>query len=84
MPAICAYFWASSIQSIHSHPNFLRSILILSPHQRLGLPIGLFPSGFLTKSLYTYLLSPYVLYSLPISFFSILSSESYGVKSTDH
>ena len=37
---------------------FWRSILILSSHLRLGLPSGLFPSGLLTKTLYTPLLSP--------------------------
>ena len=35
-----------SIQSIPPHPTSLRSILILSFHLRLGLPSGLFPSGF--------------------------------------
>ena len=40
--------WASQIQSI----------LILSTHPRLGLPIGLFPSGFPTKTLYAPLSSP--------------------------
>ena len=50
--------WASSIRSIPSHPTSLRSIIILSSHLRLGLPSGLFPSGFPTKTLYTHLLSP--------------------------
>jgi hypothetical protein len=38
--------WARSIQSIPPHPISLTSILILSTHLRLGLPSGLFPSGF--------------------------------------
>ena len=43
---------ASPIQSTYPHPTSWRSILILSTHQRLGLPSGLFPSGFPTKTLY--------------------------------
>ena len=43
--------WANSIQSPQPPPNFWRSILILSSHLRLGLPIGLFPSGFSTRTL---------------------------------
>jgi len=50
--------WARSIQSVPSHPTSWRSILILSSHLRLGLPSGLFPSGFPTKTLHTPLLSP--------------------------
>jgi len=45
--------WVSSIQSIPPHPTSWRSILILSSHLRLGLPSGLFPSGFRTKTVYT-------------------------------
>ena len=49
--------WDRSIQSIPPHPTSWRSILILSPHLCLGLPSGLFPSGFSTKPLYMPLLS---------------------------
>ena len=45
--------WASPVQSIYPHPTSWRSVLILSTHLRLGLPSGLFPSGFPTKTLYT-------------------------------
>ena len=38
--------WASQIQSIYPHPTSWRSTLILSIHLHLGLPSGLFPSGF--------------------------------------
>ena len=51
-------YWASTIQSIYPHPTSWRSILILSTHLRLGLPSGIFPSGFPTKTLYTSLSSP--------------------------
>src|SRR5215472_10186144 len=50
--------WASPIQSTCPHPTSWRSILILSTHLRLGLPSGLFPSCFPTKTLYTALSSP--------------------------
>ena len=50
--------WTSPIQSIYPHPTTWRSILILSTHLRLGLPSGLFPSGFSTKNPYTTLSSP--------------------------
>ena len=51
--------WANSIQSPQTPPTSWRSILILSSHLCLGLPNGLFPSGFLTRTLihryiYTY------------------------------
>ena len=50
--------WANPIQSIYPHLTSWRSILILSTHLRLGLPSGLVPSGFPTKTLYTPLSSP--------------------------
>ena len=50
--------WASSIHFIPPHPTSWISILILSSHLHLGLPSGLFPLGFRTKTLYTPLLSP--------------------------
>ena len=50
--------WANSIQSPQPHPTSWRSILILSSYLRLGLPNGLFPSGFPTRTLCTPLPSP--------------------------
>jgi hypothetical protein len=51
-------FWTRWIQSTPSHPITLRYILILSFHLRLDLPCGHFPSGFPTKILYAFLVSP--------------------------
>ena len=45
--------WARPIQPMPLHPTLLRSIIILSSHLSLGLPSGLFPSCFPTKTLYT-------------------------------
>ena len=42
---------------MHGNSN-IKSILILSSYLRLGLAIGLFPSGFPTRTLYTPLASP--------------------------
>ena len=70
--------WGSPIQSTCPHPTSWRSILILSTHLRLGLPSGLFPSGFPNKTLYTPLSSdirhnchPYVTITLHILYFYI-------------
>ena len=76
--------WASPIQSTYPHPTSWRSILILSTHLCLGLPSGLFPSGFPTKTLYAPSPHPYAPHAQPISFFSILTPAQYWVRSTDH
>ena len=51
---IFCYFQKKHIHSLASQPTSLKSILI-SSHLRLGLPKGLFPSGFTTKTLYPFL-----------------------------
>ena len=70
--------WASPIQSTYPHPTSGRSILILSTHLRLGLPSGLLPSGFPTKTLYTPSPHPCAPHAQPISFLSILSPAQYS------
>ena len=76
--------WASPIRFTYPHPTSWRSILILSTHLRLGLPSGLFPSCFPTKTLYAPSPHPYAPHAQPISFFSILSPVQYWVRSTNH
>jgi hypothetical protein len=48
----------SQIDPVHTIPSYLRCILILMTHLRLGLPIGLFPSGSPTNILHAFLFSP--------------------------
>jgi hypothetical protein len=74
--------WARSIQSIPSHPVSLRSSLIQSTYLRLGLPSGLFPSGFPTNISYAFLFSPFMLHTLPVS--SSLTSSSCLARSTSY
>ena len=76
--------WDSPIQSIYPHPTSWRSILILSTHLRLGLPGGVLPSGFPTKTLYSPSPHPYAPHAQPISFFSILSPAQYWLRITSH
>ena len=70
--------WAKSIQSPQAPPTSWRSILILSSHLRLGLPNGLVPSGFPTRTLCTP--PPYAPHAPPISFFSILPPAQYSTR----
>jgi hypothetical protein len=67
-------------------PNstYRRSSLILSSHLHLGVPSGLLPSGFATKTLYALLLTPCVLQSQPILFFLTWSPEWCLMRSTDN
>jgi hypothetical protein len=76
--------WASSIQSLLPHPIYWTFIFVLFYHLRMGLPSGLFPSGFPTKTLYTPLLLPIALHAPPISFFLNWSTEKCLVRSTDY
>jgi hypothetical protein len=54
----CSYPQPDQSSPYHPHPTSPRSILILSNHLHLGLPSGLFPSGFPTNNLYAFLFSP--------------------------
>ena len=76
--------WASPIQSIYPHPTSWRSILILSTHLRLGLPMVSFPPVSPPRSYTPPSPHPYASHDQPISFFSILSPAQYWVRSTDH
>ena len=76
----------SQLDPVHTHPHTTswRSILILSFHLRLGLPSGLFPSGFPTKTLYRSLLFP-VCATCPTHLILLnFITEQYLVRSTNH
>ena len=74
--------WARSIQSLLPHLTPWSSSLILSSHLRLGLA-SLFPSCFLSKTLYTPLLSPIrstcpVLYTDRLSYRPAVRHSNHG------
>jgi hypothetical protein len=77
--------WARPIQSTSPHPTATRSILILSTHLRLGLPSGLFPSGFPTNNLYAFLFSPisdtYLAHLILITKNNSIAANSYNSSS---
>jgi len=54
----CSLSLTRRIQSTSSQPIALSSCLILSPHVRLDIQSGLFPSGFPPKMLYTFPIYP--------------------------
>ena len=56
--ATCPYPGPAQSSPYTHIPTSWKSIIILPTHLRLGLPSGLFPSGFHTKTLYAPLSSP--------------------------
>ena len=72
--------WASSIQSIppHTHPTSWRSILTLSSHLRLGLPRGLFHSGWPPKLCILLSPPPYALHAPFISLLDFITRTILG------
>jgi hypothetical protein len=74
--ALCqSVSWARSVQSIPPYLISLRFIWISSSHLHLSLPSGFFPSGFHPKILHSFLFSPMLATSHPIS--SPLTSSFY-------
>jgi hypothetical protein len=60
----------NQIDLVYTIPNYLSKIyLTLSTRLHLGLPSGLFPSGFPINILYVFLFYPFVLHTPPISSF---------------
>jgi hypothetical protein len=71
----------SQLHPIPTTPShFLKVHLNIILHLRLGLPSGLFPSCFPTRTLCTLLPSPYAPHAPPISFFSIFPPAQYWVR----
>jgi hypothetical protein len=53
-PTTVPLSWATRMQSASSHAILLKSVLILYNRLCLSLTRGLFPSGFLTKTMYAF------------------------------
>ena len=76
--------WASSIQSMPPTSHFLKIHLNVILPSTPGFPKWPLSFSVPHQTLYTPLLSPYVLHVMPIPFFSFWSPEQYWVSSTDH
>ena len=76
--------WTSQIQSTYPHPTSWRSILILSTHLRWVSPVVSFPPVSPAIPYTPPSPHPYAPHAQPISFFSILSSTHYWMRSTNH
>jgi hypothetical protein len=75
--------YSEPYQSNPSHPIFLRYILKLFTHLRLGLHSGLFLSGFLTNILYAFLFSPIrATYPAHLTLFDLIILIILGEEST--
>jgi hypothetical protein len=72
----CTYPEPDQSSPQHSILPLKRSILMLSIYLCLGLPSGLFPSGFLTNNLYTFLFSP-IRATCPAHFILCLYNSNY-------
>jgi hypothetical protein len=75
---ICMYKgWAIKL-ALALRPLMIYTILILSSHLCLGLPSGLFPSGFSTKTVYAFLFSQCPAHPIPDFIILIIFGKEYN------